>query len=172
MDKVFVTQADIIRQLDRAIDRIMSVEIEAMNGDNLAVTLCSYFEDADDTSEPDDNGWSQSATDAYDEIKQEIAGLFVPVREIVASLAAQQQVEPVTVWQPIETAPKDGSYVDLWCAPISDGGAVLLPCRLPNCYWVSDYNSWYMSVARGELIKVWHRVTHWMPLPAAPEKDV
>ena len=72
-------KARLLRELDRAIERIMSVEIEAMQGDNLAVTLCSAF-DLDDDSEPDDNGWSQSAIDAYEDIKNEIAGLFVPVR--------------------------------------------------------------------------------------------
>jgi len=72
-------KARLLRELDRAIERIMSVEIEAMQGDNLAVTLCSAF-DRDDDSEPDDNGWSQSAIDAYEDIKNEIAGLFVPVR--------------------------------------------------------------------------------------------
>ncbi len=86
MTTVEVTQADVTRELDRAIDRIMSIEIEAMGGDNLAVSLCSYF-DRDDDSEPDDNGWSQSATDAYDEIKKEIAGLFVPVREKLTAFA-------------------------------------------------------------------------------------
>lgn len=87
--EVNVTQGDIMRQLDRAIERIMGVEIEAMNGDNLAVTLCSYF-DRDDDSEPNDNGWSESATNAYDEIKQEIAGLFVPVREAVQAFTAHR----------------------------------------------------------------------------------
>lgn len=77
-----------LRKLDRAIDRIMGIEIEAMGGDNLAVVLCSHF-DSDDGSEPDDNGWSDSAINAYEEIKQEIAGKFVPVRE--AMLAAVRQ---------------------------------------------------------------------------------
>jgi hypothetical protein len=78
----------VVRELDRAIERIMGIEIEAMAGDNLAVILCSQF-DRDDDSEPDDNGWSQSATDAYDEIKREIAGLFVPVRVAIAALRAE-----------------------------------------------------------------------------------
>lgn len=79
MDKT----AELKRELNRAIDRIMGVEIEAMGGDNLAVFLCSHFDDLDDGSEPDDNGWSQTAIDAYEEIKAEIAGLFVPVLAIL-----------------------------------------------------------------------------------------
>ena len=80
--------ATVVRELDRAIERIMGIEIEAMAGDNLAVLLCSQF-DRDDDSEPDDNGWSQSATDAYDEIKREIAGLFVPVRVAIAAITGR-----------------------------------------------------------------------------------
>jgi hypothetical protein len=81
--------ATVVRELDRAIERIMGIEIEAMAGDNLAVLLCSQF-DRDDDSEPDDNGWwSQSAIDAYDEIKREIAGLFVPVRAAIAAITGR-----------------------------------------------------------------------------------
>ena len=71
-------------------------------------------------------------------------------------------------WEPIETAPKDGSYVDLWCAPLTEAGVALLPCRITNCYWVEDYAAWYTSSLRGEPIRVWHRVTHWMTPPNAP----
>ena len=87
--------SEVTRELDRAIDRIMGIEIEAMGGDNLAVTLCSHF-DRDDDSEPDDNGWSQSATDAYDAIKGEIAKLFMPVREATAT--AQAEIEALRAW--------------------------------------------------------------------------
>lgn len=89
-DEVKVSQADVVRALDRAIEQIMGIEIEAMNGDNLAVTLCSHFDDPDG-GELDDNGWSQAATDAYDEIKAEIAGKFVPVREAIAAFARHRQ---------------------------------------------------------------------------------
>ena len=77
-----------LHELDRAIERIMGIEIEAMNGDNLAVVLCSHF-DQDDGSEPDDCGWSQSAVNAYEEIKQEIAGKFVPVREAIIAVVRE-----------------------------------------------------------------------------------
>lgn len=80
---------EVMRELDRAIERIMGVEIEQMGGDNLAVLLCSHFDDPDDGSEECDNGWSQTATDAYEEIKQEITGLFVPVREALSTLTTE-----------------------------------------------------------------------------------
>lgn len=77
-----------LQELDRAINRIMGIEIEAMGGDNLSVVLCRYF-DSDDGSEPDDNGWSDSAINAYEEIKQEIAGKFVPVREAIIAVVRE-----------------------------------------------------------------------------------
>ena len=76
-------------ELDRAIDRIMGVGIEAMGGDNLAVLLCSHFDDPDDGSDMDDTGWSETATNAYEEIKREIEGLFVPVRAELAAKDAE-----------------------------------------------------------------------------------
>lgn len=78
-------------------------------------------------------------------------------------------------WQPIETAPKDGTVVDLWSEEFG---------RQPGCYfglpshecgeygrycdsdwhnltpgWVSDMNEpiW------------WDDTTHWMPLPEPPK---
>ena len=105
------TPLPVTQALDRAIDRIMGVEIEAMDGDNLAVMLCGCF-DSDDGGEPDDNGWSQSATDAYEEIKQEIAGLFVPVREAIAAWNTRAS-------QPV--APVDGLDVVAWIVSNANG---------------------------------------------------
>lgn len=76
---------EVTKELHRAIERIMGVEIEAMGGDNLAVLLCGHFDDPDDGSDIDDTGWSQSAVDAYDAIKAEIAKLFVPVHTALAT---------------------------------------------------------------------------------------
>jgi hypothetical protein len=106
-----------VRQLDRAIERIMGIETVPMGGDNLAVLLCSHFDDPDDGSEPDDNGWSQSATDAYDEVKQEIAGLFVPVRIAIAAMlpAILSQFDEDWFWEVItdsidmDWAPRDAA---------------------------------------------------------------
>lgn len=65
-------------------------------------------------------------------------------------------------WRPIETAPKDGSLVDLWV-----GGH-----RVPDCHWTGVI--WYsphwkydcgaeIDPARGD-----PDPTHWMPLPDPP----
>ena len=46
---------------------------------------------------------------------------------LVHRLASQPEAGDPVVWEPIETAPKDGSYVDLWCAPLTEAGVALLP---------------------------------------------
>ena len=82
------------------------------------------------------------------------------------------------VWQPIETAPKDGTFMDLWI-----GGE--FPRREPDCYWgLPDHCCGEMgSLCDSD----WHGLdkgwvgsynmpisdfdggpTHWMPLPPPP----
>lgn len=82
----------------------------------------------------------------------------------------------MTDWQPMETAPKDGTLVDLWC----DGE------RVPNCsYQHSSYPfggekdwGWFREHDEFSWYHVWldrwiadefnRPPTHWMPLPYAP----
>lgn len=69
--------------------------------------------------------------------------------EKLLPLAQSQQ------WQPIETAPKDGTYVDL----LHEDGT-----RLTDCYWNAAICCWDCGGA-------WHpdgSFTHYMPLPKAP----
>lgn len=72
----------------------------------------------------------------------------------------EQRSKSMNEWQPIETAPKDGTEIDLWA-----GGF-----RFPDSkyykdawrYWgPDDYDS-------QEWVKIIHPVTHWMPLPKPP----
>lgn len=74
-------------------------------------------------------------------------------------------------WQPIETAPKDGSVIDLWAD--AWGG----PRRYPNCRWRAD--EWLDDYERcweqeySEAMGAYHaryefEPTHWMPLPPPP----
>jgi hypothetical protein len=65
-------------------------------------------------------------------------------------------------WQPIETAPRDGTQV-------------LLIARYPtNVAWSDQYHSWWYTRAVTEDVH-WARwphsflPTHWRPLPAPPE---
>lgn len=69
----------------------------------------------------------------------------------------------MTAWQPIETAPRDGTFVIL-CAfdVILDGG--IRYTSDPYCSWrFKDSNEW----------AGWpHRFppTHWLPLPEPPDR--
>lgn len=58
-------------------------------------------------------------------------------------------------WQPIESAPKDGTVVDLWV----DGGREA-DCRWRGGAWVTVEDGCVWSVASDP--------THWMPLPQPP----
>lgn len=78
-------------------------------------------------------------------------------------------------WQPIETAPKDGTYIDI-CAkawlPAFDRFEMR---RFSDCYW---YRGDTMCPSRphwawshGDWPREW-RPTHWTPLPELPDPPV
>lgn len=71
------------REMRRAVSLIMAVETNAMHGDNLAVTLCTYFSDHDEsgTAEGDD-GWSDWVTDQYEDLKQAIEARFAACERV------------------------------------------------------------------------------------------
>ena len=96
--------------------------------------------------------------------------------------------DSVQGWQPIETAPKDGSVVDLWITTpaLKAGAERCCDARWHRgAWWFPDYPtefdeddgqpSGFTSDVR-EIKGVWHRraetpvcrATHWMPLPAPP----
>jgi len=70
-------------------------------------------------------------------------------------------------WQPIETAPTDGTQVDLWCRPVR-GLTTGSYARVPDCWfsvgrwWRNDDNG--DDMMRSEV----HNATHWMPRPSSP----
>ena len=75
-------------------------------------------------------------------------------------------------WKPIETAPKGGSVIDLWCQPLGREGY-----RVAGAYWNSKSKKGFYWFAPG---RDWdgkdgplernENPTHWMRLPAPPEK--
>jgi len=66
------------------------------------------------------------------------------------------------VWQPIETAPKDGTVVDFW----HSGGF-----RVPDNRWVQEWGFWeHEDSAFGHIYGIiMDDITHWMPRPGSPK---
>lgn len=70
-------------------------------------------------------------------------------------------------WQPIETAPKDGTKIDLW-VNWSEVGEWY---RSPDAYWTGS--DWMLSSGFTILqYKYTLSATHWMPAPTGPLGDV
>jgi hypothetical protein len=65
-------------------------------------------------------------------------------------------------WQPIETAPKDGTPVLIYEPPYKD----LLPFDIYVCKWCQHKEAW-VEFAGEEYSQ--YDATHWMPLPDAPK---
>mgnify|MGYP001279355116 CR=1 FL=1 len=84
-----------------------------------------------------------------------------------ADMSAQEPVAAPEGWQPIETAPKDGTafrayadnLIDLDFNPWGSVEAVFDGEQIIGCIWNGQQDCWY-----GKPISP----THWMPLPAAP----
>jgi hypothetical protein len=75
----------------------------------------------------------------------------------------------VNEWQPIETAPKDGSDILgawHWSYTDEDTGETESGWCIDKCHWVEDENStgWRASINAA-------RPTHWMPLPDPPKES-
>jgi hypothetical protein len=77
------------------------------------------------------------------------------------------------MWQKIETAPKDGTWIVAW-----DGKTVLPLCWVEgDPDYPSEYTGWaYGSEYWGGTLydganEVKHQPTHWMPLPASPTAE-
>lgn len=63
-------------------------------------------------------------------------------------------------WQPIETAPRDGTVVDLWMTANNKNSGY----RVTDCWWSTLCECWISP--GGDFSPL---ASHWMPLPAPPE---
>lgn len=84
--------------------------------------------------------------------------------DLRAALALQAQERQ---WQPIETAPKDGTRVDLCAKSWLPAFDRFESQRFANCYWWAGDSMTNNSAKWIELPRDWH-ATHWMPLPSLP----
>lgn len=88
-------------------------------------------------------------------------------------ITGQAEDPPEVGWRPIETAPHDGTVVDLW----REGR------RLPDCWWgwgtpylkykAVPQPGWLtIDPGMGDAYRLTegrgYSITHWMPIPAAP----
>ena len=95
-----------------------------------------------------------------DELLKEMTREIADAAELGASYAEQARaalaVVPMTEWQPIETAPKDGVFV-----LITDGDVVQIG------YYEDHLMAWR---SYEDQCRLWSDPTHWQPLPAPPER--
>lgn len=65
-------------------------------------------------------------------------------------------------WQPIETAPKDGTFVQLYDDRYKHSPSSYLMAKYDHGIW------WGQMTPSGKAI-IWRDATHWMPLPPPPD---
>ena len=71
----------------------------------------------------------------------------------------------VLTWQPIETAPKDGTKIILRCDDV-----VVAPCYWQPAGVISESAFWLWEAPEHRLwMETVEGPTHWMPLPQVPE---
>lgn len=70
-------------------------------------------------------------------------------------------------WQPIETAPKDGTWVLLYDPKTTCG---IYTGYYDPCYMGPRIGGWFNGhMSDEEYVEIFP--THWMPLPPKPEQD-
>jgi hypothetical protein len=70
----------------------------------------------------------------------------------------------VSEWQPIETAPRDGTNMDVWCPEDTEEGGY----RVADAYWSTPLQKW-QKVGAANGVTWAHEPTRWMPLPEPPK---
>lgn len=68
-------------------------------------------------------------------------------------------------WLPIESAPKDGTYILVYCG--DDFQAV---CYWSDSIWATKGGAWIYDECRSDTVEL--QPTHWQPLPPLPERKV
>lgn len=91
--------SDIVERLN---DSLPGITTAVMGGDNLAIVLCSFFDDGDKETQ-DENGWSQAARDGYEEVIAAIRSHYEPIADIITSLRAEVErlKEELDIWKSV-----------------------------------------------------------------------
>lgn len=100
------------------------------------------------------------------EVHEELGYPKHPISRVIDYLHSRGYLGGVPEWQPIETAPKDGSlFIAYWEGQVK-------PCnynvtrRIENKH--NDFMIWHKNSYRASTC---FNPTHWMPLPAAPKGE-
>lgn len=107
-----------------------------------------------------------SAFKAATEICVRLGIITEPLRLEIAAIIEREM--PPQGWQPIETAPKDGTYILL----ASPSGMTSTPLRVEVCRyddWYHPFNPW-VNHAGDSFRDGGASPTLWMPLPPLPEE--
>lgn len=67
-------------------------------------------------------------------------------------------------WQPIDTAPRDGTTVDVWCQYSDGSSGRIVDCCFKDGRWVR-----LVGTRDAYWINYIVPPTHWQPLPPPPE---
>jgi hypothetical protein len=86
----------------------------------------------------------------------------------VETLYTLQEAQAMRLWQPIETAPKDGTKIMLYCPRLGVCGPghweVQRYLRRPKPFW----SHWGETIWGIQWLRA-DQPTHWMPLPEPPK---
>jgi hypothetical protein len=131
-----------------------------------------------DEFEPETTGYVQAVPDKCDRIVWRGRYYHLPLD----ATRAAPPPEPSEAWRPIETAPKDGTLIDIWT------GNAEFPQRVTDVSWRKPSENEFWANGSDEPsaedgtfsgdpgwfdclgFKFWadHEPTHWMPLPQPP----
>lgn len=91
-----------------------------------------------------------------------ITHIFIDGEDKSITINRDKFVWVESVWQPIETAPKDGTLIDLWSSTTKE--------RLPDCRWMAG--NWEEYRKGSSIPMGWtpleESITHWMHRPKGP----
>jgi hypothetical protein len=93
-------------------------------------------------------------------IKDVLHAVGFPLSAIRALVDEHKRFVEVTMWRPIESAPRDETSIHAWCTH----GQYILSWK--DDFWVVDDNKSDFIPLRGE------EPTHWMSLPPSPEANI